>query len=794
MQRPASTDLPPGLSGLWIRSALAPPAWSRWWAAGVAGIAAVAAVEAIAGAHPTLGSAFAVVALLVGLAGERGDAIAVAVGCVAAAVVSGLAATWEPAWTVAVVVVAASSVAAVLVALLRATARTTARQLELLRELAALGASTRSLEALAEALLGLLVPLFADAALLDLAVEGHERRVGVRVAGPSGREAEEWLRHRRPADAGVPGPGQAIATGEAGLLEEFGEDFLRRIAADDEDLDHLRRIGARSLLTLPLATRGAPFGALTLLVGPSGRRYRRADADFARLVQGRMAIVLDNTGLSRQAERTEAIMVAALDHLDEAVTMNGPDGRTVYVNRAAVRLLKAQSAEELLALEPGGISARFATFDEAGAPVAREDLPAFRALAGEEHPDALLVRNVVRGTGEERWLLNRVSVLRDADGAIDRIVNVIEDVTGVKQAEVRQRLLGEATRVLAGDPAALPGVLVPELAAWCALRPAAGPEGARAGRAEEPGDARVVVPVAAGGEVLGELALGRTTPFGRPEEELAEELGRRAGVALLTRRLSEERAAIAHELQEGLRPPELPLVPGLELATLYRPAGELNDVGGDFYDAFPVQDGWAVCIGDVAGQGARAATLTGLTRHTLRSVAQHTGDGDLAVAAVNRALGDQPALALCTLALLRLVPGPGEEGIELRSLSAGHPLPILLRDGTAAEVGAPGPIAGVFDDAAWATATTPLRDGDTILLYTDGVPDTVGAGGRFGDARLLALLADAPGDPVAVVARIDEALLAFQAGPQRDDTAILAITLRDTAALLAAITAERSTA
>ena len=76
--------------------------------------------------------------------------------------------------------------------------------------------------------------------------------------------------------------------------------------------------------------------------------------------------MLENTGLSRAAARSEAIMSAALDTLEEAVTMNGPDGTTVYANQAAVRLLGATSAEEVVNGEPGAISARYRIYDEAG--------------------------------------------------------------------------------------------------------------------------------------------------------------------------------------------------------------------------------------------------------------------------------------------------------------------------------------------------------------------------------------------------------------------------------------------
>ena len=299
----------------------------------------------------------------------------------------------------------------------------------------------------------------------------------------------------------------------------------------------------------------------------------------------------------------------------------------------------------------------------------------------------------------------------------------------------------------------------------------------------------LVVPLLGAGSPLGAITLVRTDRMrGFLDEEvlLAEELGNRVSLALLNARLSTERATITRELQEGLRPPALPAVAGLQTATLYRPAGELNDVGGDFYDALHTAGGWTVCIGDVAGQGARAAALMAVARFTLRSVIQHTSDPEQAVAAVSRALSEQSDMALCTLAVLRLRRA-SNGSVALDSLSAGHPLPILIRDGTVRELGAPGPIAGVFQDASWEVTTTPLLDGDTVLLYTDGVLDTVGSDGRFGEQRLLALLDGAPADPQGLVARIDGALAGFQDGPQRDDTAIVAVTVREAAAFVAAM-------
>ena len=123
---------------------------------------------------------------------------------------------------------------------------------------------------------------------------------------------------------------------------------------------------------------------------------------------------------------------------------------------------------------------------------------------------------------------------------------------------------------------------------------------------------------------------------------------------MLNSRLYADRARVARELQRGLQPPRLPTMAGLTTATLYRPAGGLNEVGGDFYDAFAAPNGWMVVIGDVAGQGARAASLTGLARFTMRAVGQQTGDPLAVAAQLNRTLRDQDELSLCTAACLLL--------------------------------------------------------------------------------------------------------------------------------------------
>src|SRR5213079_3387143 len=73
-------------------------------------------------------------------------------------------------------------------------------------------------------------------------------------------------------------------------------------------------------------------------------------------------------------------------------------------------------------------------------------------------------------------------------------------------------------------------------------------------------------------------------------------------------------------LQRSLLPPDLPRIPGVQLAARYRAAGEGIELGGDFYDCFATGGGdWAVVIGDVCGKGAEAAAITALARYTLRA-------------------------------------------------------------------------------------------------------------------------------------------------------------------------------
>jgi PAS domain S-box-containing protein len=288
--------------------------------------------------------------------------------------------------------------------------------------------------------------------------------------------------------------------------------------------------------------------------------------------------------------------------------------------------------------------------------------------------------------------------------------------------------------------------------------------------------AAMIVPMAAAGGVIGAISFvsaesGRR--FTPADLELAEELGRRAGTAIENARLYTERSHIARTLQNSLLPDALPDIPGFEVASLYRPAGEETFVGGDFYDAFATARGWMVLIGDVTGRGAEAAALTAQTRHTLRTAGRLLGDPVRTTAHLNAELVARQDLSVCTVALVGLEPALGG-GATATVLCAGHPPPLLIRGGEVRPVGTAGLLVGAWPEAEWPTVTIGLEPGDQLVLYTDGVTDAIGREGRFGHERLVGALAPAH-DPFDAVARVRMALEAFEDRAQADDTAIIAV-------------------
>ena len=268
----------------------------------------------------------------------------------------------------------------------------------------------------------------------------------------------------------------------------------------------------------------------------------------------------------------------------------------------------------------------------------------------------------------------------------------------------------------------------------------------------------LAVPVKArDGEVLGGLFFGheRTGVFDEDAERLVVAVSSLAAVAIenarlhdaarreldASRRAYHERDHVARVLQESLLPPRLPEIEGLDLAARYAPGEGM--VGGDFYDVFAIGRGaYGAAIGDVQGKDARAAGMTNVVRHSLRSSAQ-TRDPGAALAIVNRiVLQEQeptdPRFSSATLARL----DRDGDGFAVRLSSAGHPPALVVRAaGTVEECHAPGTLLGITEEPELGVAGTRLGPGDALVLYTDGLIEARSAGiGILGEERVRELL------------------------------------------------------
>jgi GAF domain-containing protein len=287
---------------------------------------------------------------------------------------------------------------------------------------------------------------------------------------------------RYPLDPDSPvGSPQVIRSGEPVLMPEIPDALWEQAAQDPEQLRLMREAGMVSAMIVPMRVRGTVIGDIALTTAESGRHYSQDDLARAQDLADRCALAIDNARLHTTLLETRDDLRAILEGVADAVTAQAPDGRLVYANDAAVRLLDFESAEEMLAAPPGAIRERFDMRDESGGPLPLEKLPGRRAMAGE-HPPPLTVRYRAAAGGDERWSRVQSTPVFDEDGSVRLAINVIEDITELKRAEESQRFLAETSRVLASSLdyqetlRAVARLAVPRIADWCAVDLAEGDE------------------------------------------------------------------------------------------------------------------------------------------------------------------------------------------------------------------------------------------------------------------------------------------------------------------------------
>jgi PAS domain S-box-containing protein len=580
-----------------------------------------------------------------------------------------------------------------------------------------------------QGLADLAVPRLADWCSIDtLDEDGSIRLVAVAHVDPAKVELALDIRRRYPPDPdseiGMP---QVLRTGQPFLMEEIPKELIEQAKERMPELEELlHELRLQSMMVVPLSVGHRVLGVMTFVWAESGFRYDRDDLALAEDLAHRAAVAIENARLY-QAERD-------------------------------ARREEARANERLQILS------------EAGAAMA-ETLDARRMLGA-------LVRTTSRGFSDycSVYRLDRTGTVMDVvtahrdpalDGVLRRVATMrLPEPDDEGSLVARVLRTGEAS----WEPD-LPPTFMGEVTATDEQR--------ELGRRLQPRSV-VAVPLVGRGQVLGIMGLVRvegSSPFVREDLDLAIELGRRAGSLLDNARLYAERELIADTLQRSLVPPELPDVPGLEVGARYRSAAPGTTVGGDFYDVFEVDmDNWAALIGDVVGKGPQAAAMMGLARYTIRTAAMSETRPSALLETLNEAILRQVRDNMfCTACFARV----RRDGANARVTvaSGGHPLPLLLHpDGRVETVGEPGTLLGVFDDPTIVDRALDLAPGDALVMYTDGVVDERRGDEEFGEERLrqvLSTLGRASAQQIADA--IDQAVLGFTTGEQKDDVAVLVL-------------------
>jgi serine phosphatase RsbU (regulator of sigma subunit) len=287
------------------------------------------------------------------------------------------------------------------------------------------------------------------------------------------------------------------------------------------------------------------------------------------------------------------------------------------------------------------------------------------------------------------------------------------------------------------------------------------------------------VPLVAGGRILGALRFSfvRARLFDAEERDFVMTLADQTAQALDRAQLQHDRIDVSRRLQRSLLPPELPSIPGVELAAIYHPFGDGVDVGGDFYDAWYLGDEqWAIAIGDATGSGPEAAALTARVRHSLRALVLAERRPKVVLEHLNTLLmtAARDRERFCTVVFGVISPG---DVTRVELAGGGHPSPLVRRaDATIEPVELRGSLLGILDDPVLDSCEAELESGDTLVLVTDGVMEARDADGRFFDqAGLERVLAADGGSAQGVAEAIERSVLQHSGGSVQDDMAIVAV-------------------
>jgi PAS domain S-box-containing protein len=582
-----------------------------------------------------------------------------------------------------------------------------------------------------------------------------------------------------------------VPAGGAGELDGLSRAFNEMagsLAVAQEGLRaraaELEVTGERTVALLDTVFEQAPVG---LAVFDEGMRFVRVNATLAAMngvaeadhIGREVGEILPGMGDELRARLRDVIAdrrtIADTDL--EGTTPPSPDEERVW--RASYFPIVLESGEAI------GSGAIFVDITEhRRATRERQRLVAAERLAAQrtarlQEVTGRLSRAVAPGDVAQVAVEQGIATL-GADGAVAVLTDVHSNdlelvaMTGFDERDALDwRELGQSSdSPLAEAVRTCRVVALPDRAALRAQFPARAPVLERHGH-----EAWLVAPVVVGREARGavQFVFSRARAVSDDDVRFLELLLGQAGQALDRAALYERQRHIASTLQRSLLPARLPRIPGVEVAAVYRPAGDGNEVGGDFYDIVPTAgQRFVLAIGDVQGKGPEAAALTGLVRHTLRAETLHVSDPAQLLRLLNRVVYRDDSERFCTVALAGIDIGAGR--VRVHIACGGHLPPIVTRrDALPAEIACRGTLLGVEEDIRVVVEEIELAVGDGLVLYTDGVLDAAAPARTLTGRDLVAVLAASGAtSPQAMADAIHDAAVGGD-DPPRDDIAILAL-------------------
>ena len=280
------------------------------------------------------------------------------------------------------------------------------------------------------------------------------------------------------------------------------------------------------------------------------------------------------------------------------------------------------------------------------------------------------------------------------------------------------------------------------------------------------------------GKLVGDVSFhyhSQAVPFSQEDIDFANKFGTSVGLALENAKFYEEEQHVIRSLHAALlKVPET--LDGVEFGHAYLSGGELEAVGGDFFDLFECESGVGLVLGDVSGKGVEAASVAAEAKNAIKALLYHGDSPAEAASKANRMLAASTDPNIFVTAFLASL---DTDSGKLTYCCAGHPPPLIQRADSPVEIlKTSSPLIGAAPTMDYVDEVNHLRPGDRLLSYTDGVTEARRDDELYGEGRLAETVAkSAPGSASALVEDVLSDVRAFTDNQLSDDVAILAVAL-----------------